>query len=38
MDTKSTKMVRNFKYLYGKAFVKDIKNVDWSVTIFSETE
>ena len=35
MDTKSTRMVRNFN---EKAFVKDITNVDWSVAIFNDTE
>lgn len=37
MDTKPTKMVRNFKNFNEKVFVKDIKVVDWSVAIFNNT-
>ena len=37
-DTKSGKMVWNFKDFNDKLFLKDIKNVDWSIAIPSNTE
>lgn len=37
-DAKSGKMVWNFKDFNDKVFLKDTKNVDWSIAIPSNTE